>query len=213
MIWSPAQDGMSNSPDSRSLLLEAAERLLAREGLAACTTRRVAAEAGLPHGLVHYRFGSVENLLLEVLDREGERLVGRQRAVFEATTPLAERWRSAIGLLDEDVTPARPGVAELQGFARAHPAGRRRAAAYRLELRRPIAAALERAADDAGLETAPASAAAALVVNLWDGLSADRLLGVERDHRELLAWIEALVSTVTSPVAQGRPPAVAVGST
>ena len=86
---------------------------------------------------------------------------------------------------------------ELQGFARAHPAGRRRAAAYRLELRRPVAAALERAAEDAGLETAPASAAAALVVNLWDGLSADRLLGVERDHRELLAWIEALVSTVT----------------
>ena len=205
---------MSNSPDSRSLLLEAAERLLAREGLAACTTRRVAAEAGLPHGLVHYRFGSVENLLLEVLYREGERLVGRQRAVFEATTPLAERWRSAIGLLDEDVTSGHARVwHELQGFARAHPAGRRRAAACRLELRRPVAAALERAAEDAGLETAPASAAAALVVNLWDGLSADRLLGVERDHRELLAWIEALVSTVTSPVAQGRPPAVAVGST
>lgn len=205
---------MANSPDSRLLLLAAAGRLLAREGLAACTTRRIAAEAGLPHGLVHYRFGSVENLLLEVLDREGERLVARQRAVFEADTPLAERWRSAIVLLDEDVASGHARVwHELQAFARAHPAGRRRAAAFRLELRRPVAAALERAADEAGLETAPASAAAALVVNLWDGLSADRLLGVERDHRELLAWIEALVSTVTSSAAGAERPAVAVGAT
>jgi AcrR family transcriptional regulator len=205
---------MANFPDSRLLLLAAAERLLAREGLAACTTRRIATEAGLPHGLVHYRFGSVESLLLEVLDREGERLVARQRAVFEADTPLAERWRSAIALLDEDVASGHARVwHELQAFARAHPAGRRRAAAYRLELRRPVAAALDRAADDAGLETAPASAAAALVVNLWDGLSADRLLGVERDHRELLAWIEALVSTVTASAAGAERPAVAVGAT
>jgi AcrR family transcriptional regulator len=206
---------MSNSPDSRTLLLDAAERLLAREGLAACTTRRVAAEAGLPHGLVHYRFGSVDGLLLELLDREGERLVSRQRAVFDAPTPLVQRWRSAIVLMDEDVTSGHARVwHELQAFARANPAVRQRAAAYRLELRRPIAAALERAAEDAGLETAPASAAAALVVNLWDGLSADRLVGIERDHRELLAWIEALVSTVTSSGAPaGQPPAVAVGST
>ena len=205
---------MTNSPDSRLLLLGAAERLIAREGLAACTTRRVAAEAGLPHGLVHYRFGSVENLLLEVLDREGERLVARQRGVFDAPTPLADRWHAAIALLDEDVASGHARVwHELQAFARAHSVAGRRAAAYRLELRRPIAAALERAAEEAELETAPAAAAAALVMNLWDGLSADRLLGVERDHRELLAWIEALVATVTASAVESRPAAVAVGPT
>lgn len=205
---------MSNSPDSRQLLLDAAERLLARQGLAACTTRRIAVEAGVPHGLVHYRFGSVDGLLLEVLDREGRRLVARQQAVFGADTPLGERWRSAIALLDEDVESGHARVwHELQAFARANPAARQRAATYRLELRRPVAAALERAAEDAGLETAPAAAAAAMVVNLWDGLSADRLLGVERDHRELLAWIEALVSTVTSSTAGIPPAAVAVGPT
>ncbi|HUK68258.1 MAG TPA: helix-turn-helix domain-containing protein [Streptosporangiaceae bacterium] len=45
-------------------LLDAAERLLAAVGYAGVTTRRLAEEAGINHGLVHYYFGSNEKLLL-----------------------------------------------------------------------------------------------------------------------------------------------------
>jgi AcrR family transcriptional regulator len=49
-------------------LLDAAERLLVAGGHAGITTRRLAAEAGVNHGLVHYYFGSVEHLLVRVND-------------------------------------------------------------------------------------------------------------------------------------------------
>ena len=47
-------------------LLDAAERLLVDVGYAGITTRRLAGEAGVNHGLVHYYFGSVEQLLARV---------------------------------------------------------------------------------------------------------------------------------------------------
>ncbi|HEY4829175.1 MAG TPA: helix-turn-helix domain-containing protein, partial [Solirubrobacteraceae bacterium] len=64
---------------SEQALLDAAERLLVEAGAAGITTRRVAEEAGSNHGLVHYYFGSIEQLLVRVLDRFTERLIERQR--------------------------------------------------------------------------------------------------------------------------------------
>src|SRR5215207_10479576 len=75
-------------------LLDAAERLLVKIGHAGITTRRVAEEAGANHGLVHYYFGSMENLLARVLERFTERLIERQRTMYSAPdVPFAEKWR------------------------------------------------------------------------------------------------------------------------
>ena len=52
--------------ETEQALLDAAERLLVDFGAAGITTRRVAEEAGVNHGLVHYYFGSVEQLLVRV---------------------------------------------------------------------------------------------------------------------------------------------------
>jgi AcrR family transcriptional regulator len=51
----------------RAELVEAAARVVSREGVAAATTRRIAGEAGLPQGLVHYWFASKDELLQEVI--------------------------------------------------------------------------------------------------------------------------------------------------
>jgi AcrR family transcriptional regulator len=51
----------------RAELVEAAGRVVARDGIAAATTRRIAEEAGLPQGLVHYWFASKDELLEEVI--------------------------------------------------------------------------------------------------------------------------------------------------
>ena len=74
----------SRRDTATSALLDAAERLLIETGYAGLTTRGVAAEAGVNHGLVHYYFGSMEELLLQVLERFTERLVERQTAMYEA---------------------------------------------------------------------------------------------------------------------------------
>ena len=82
----------------------------------------MAAEAGVNHGLVHYYFGSMEELLLQVLERFTDRLVDRQRAMYEADVPFLEKWRTAMRWLEEDVEAGYPKVWwELQAMAWNHP--------------------------------------------------------------------------------------------
>src|SRR5918995_7503559 len=77
-------------------LLDAAERLLVDVGYAGITTRKLAETAGVNHGLVHYYFGSNENLLVRALERFTERLIERQRALYAADVPFVEKWRTAM---------------------------------------------------------------------------------------------------------------------
>ena len=86
-------------------LLDAAERLLVDVGHGGITTRRLAEEAGVNNGLVHYYFGSIENLLVRVLERFTDRLIVRQRAMYaDPDVPFIEKWRTAMRyLLSEDV--------------------------------------------------------------------------------------------------------------
>ena len=74
--------------DTEERFLDAAERLLADSGHAGITTRRLAEEAAANHGLVHYYFGSIENLLVRVLERFTERLIERQRRMYTSDAPF-----------------------------------------------------------------------------------------------------------------------------
>ena len=60
--------GASDS-DTRARLLDAAEQLMLREGYAAVSSRRVAAEAGIKPQLVHYYFRTMDDLFLETYRR------------------------------------------------------------------------------------------------------------------------------------------------
>src|SRR3954463_9963609 len=85
-------------------LFDAAERLLVEVGHAGITTRRLAEAAGVNHGLVHYYFGSNENLLLQMLERFTARLIARQEALYASEAPFAEKWRAAMShLMSDDV--------------------------------------------------------------------------------------------------------------
>ncbi|MET0864474.1 MAG: TetR/AcrR family transcriptional regulator [Nakamurella sp.] len=92
----------------RAQLIEAATRVVSREGVAAATTRRIAAEAGVPHGLVHYWFSGKDELLEEVVQGILRQL---EAAAGEPTAPIAEpdpadefvqRFRSAFELIEGD---------------------------------------------------------------------------------------------------------------
>jgi AcrR family transcriptional regulator len=98
-------------------LLDAAERLLVDVGYARITTRRLAEEAGVNNGLVHYYFGSNENLLVRALERFTERLIDRQRELYASDLPFVEKWRTAMRyLVSEDVTYEKVWL-ELQALA------------------------------------------------------------------------------------------------
>ena len=60
---------MSEAGDATRLaLLDTAEELLITKGVAGITTRKVADRAGVNQALVHYHFGTIEELLLAALE-------------------------------------------------------------------------------------------------------------------------------------------------
>ena len=169
-------------------LLDAAERLLVDVGAAGITTRRVAEEAKVNHGLVHYYFGSVEQLLVRVLERFTDRLVERQRQMYAADIPFIEKWRTAMGYLDED-RPYQKIWFELQALAWNRPDLRERLARVHAEWRAVLIEAFAPVRDDLGLEI-PLEALVTLVYAFNEGIILDRMSGIELGHQELLDWID-----------------------
>ena len=72
--------GRTRSRDVQQNLLDAAEAVLAREGLAGVTIREVAAEAGVAPMGVYNRFGSKDGLIGALVMRSFDLLARRSRA-------------------------------------------------------------------------------------------------------------------------------------
>ena len=175
-------------------LLDAAERLLVDAGHAGITTRRLAEEAGVNHGLVHYYFGSNENLLARALERFTERMIERQRALYAADEPFAEKWRTAMRyLVSEDQTYQKVWL-ELQALAWNNPELQSRLADVNAEWRGVLTEAFEEPHRELGIPL-PLDALVSLVMTFNLGVIVERLGGVETGHRELLDWIDAWLSS------------------
>jgi AcrR family transcriptional regulator len=173
--------------------LDAAERLLVENGHAGISTRRLAAEAGANQGLVHYYFGSIDELLVEVLERFTERLVARQREMYAADKPFIEKWRAAWRFQQEDLDAGYSKIwMELQALSWSHPNLRPQVARVNAEWRGVLRQAFERAAKEYGLpeDEFPIEALLALTMTLGQGYAIERLEGIDDGHRELLDWIE-----------------------
>jgi AcrR family transcriptional regulator len=171
-------------------LLDAAERLLVDVGYAGVTTRRLAEEAGVNNGLVHYYFGSIENLLVRVLERFTERLIARQRAMYaDPDVPFIEKWRTAMRyLLIEDVADEKVWL-ELQALAWNRPELRGRVDRVNAEWRAVLTEAFAESSKRYGIEM-PLEALVSLIITFNEGIILERLSGVEEGHRELLDWID-----------------------
>ena len=175
--------------ETEQALLDAAERLLIEVGAAGITTRKVAEEAGANHGLVHYYFGSVEQLLVRVLERFTERLIERQREMYATDVSFVEKWRTAISYLEED-RPYQKIWFELQALAWNRPELQERLAHVHAEWRVVLSEAFAPFREQLGLEI-PLEALVTLVYTFNEGIMLDRLSGIETGHRELLEWIDS----------------------
>ena len=178
--------------NAEEALLDAAERLLIEVGHGGITTRRLAQEAGLNHGLVHYYFGSVENVLIRALYRFTDRLTQRQRAMYAADVPFIEKWRTAIRYLSEDA-PYQKIWMEMQALAWNKPEMRDRVARANAEWRAVLTESFTEPRERYGIAI-PLDALVSLVMTFNEGIMLERLSGVERGQRELLDWIESWLS-------------------
>ena len=179
--------------ETEQALLDAAERLLVDVGAAGLTTRRVAEQAGANHGLVHYYFGSVEQLLVRVLERFTERLIERQRQLYAADAPFLEKWRTAMAYLEED-RPYQKIWFELQALAWNHEPLRERLRRVDEEWRQVLTNALKSPHEQLRIPM-PLDALVALVMTFNLGIMAERLTGVETGHAPLLEWIDEWLSS------------------
>jgi len=187
VAFSPARNATEET------FLDAAERLLVSVGYAAVSARRLAEEAGANHGLVHYYFGSMEELFLRVLERFTDRLIQRQRAMYAADVAFIEKWRTAMRYLDEDLEAGYPKVwLELQAMAWNHPEMRDRVARVNAEWRAVLTEAFNAAAKEYGLDRRrfPVEAMVSLVITFNEGIMLERLSDVSRGHGELLRAID-----------------------
>jgi AcrR family transcriptional regulator len=175
--------------ENEQAFLDAAERLLVSVGHAGISTRALAEEAGANHGLVHYYFGSMENLLARVLERFTERLIERQRAMYaDPGVPFLEKWRTAMRYLDADREYQKVWL-ELQALAWNRPELRDRVAHVNAEWRAVLREAFAEPRDRYGIDM-PLDALVSLVITFNEGIIFERLSGIETGQSELLGWID-----------------------
>jgi AcrR family transcriptional regulator len=182
--------------EATDALLDAAEHLLVEVGYAQITTRRLAERAGVNHGLVHYYFGSMEDLLLRVVQRFTDRLVERQKAMYAAPSPFIEKWREAMRFLDEDADSGYQKLwLEMQAMGWNDPAVRERLQDVHQQWIDVVLPAFERGLSELGVDRRrfPTKAVVSLVVTFNQGIMLERLSGVDSGHRELLRMIDRML--------------------
>src|ERR1700716_2716345 len=75
-------------------IIDAATTVMSRQGYASTSMKDIAREAGVAQGLIHYYFGSKEDLVLAVLRQAcGEMLDETRRSFAETSGPvMARAW-------------------------------------------------------------------------------------------------------------------------
>jgi AcrR family transcriptional regulator len=195
-----AASGPSARTESENAFLDAAERLLIEVGYSGISTRRVAEEAGANHGLVHYYFGSMENLFVRVLERFTERLIARQREMYARPDISAlEKWTTAMGYLESDLAAGYPKIwLELQALGWNRPDIAERVGQVNRQWRAVLTEAFDEMMGQYGLdrEQFPLAAMVSLAMTFNEGIMVERLSGISAGHRELMEmvgrWLESL---------------------
>ena len=95
---------LAEKPVTRTMLLEAAKKVLRQNGYSGLSTRDVAAAAGIPLSQIHYHFGSKQGMVLALFEYLNAQLLDRQQALYGDTAlKLSEQWDRACEYLDDDI--------------------------------------------------------------------------------------------------------------
>ncbi|MET0460544.1 MAG: helix-turn-helix domain-containing protein [Acidimicrobiales bacterium] len=194
---SPRRIGAEDSK-TRAQLLDAAELLMAEEGYAAVTSRRLAARAGLKPQLVHYYFRTMDDLFLEAFRRRAEENIARfERAIAEDGS-LANLWR-----LNADPRGAAFSI-EFVALANHRKAIRAEIARYAERFRATQVDAVRVALADRGIDDdqLPPIVALLLMTGVTQVLALEDALGVTTGHDTTIAFIERAIAELEGPSSQ-----------
>jgi AcrR family transcriptional regulator len=145
---------------------------------------------------VHYYFGSMEDLLLRVVERFTEQLIERQKAMYAAPVPFIEKWRQAMRFLDEDAESGYHKVwHEMQAMGWNNDAVRARVQLVNKQWIQVVTEAFDVGLAELGVDRRryPVKAVVALVVTFNNGIIVERLSGIDSGHRDMLRMIDRML--------------------
>ncbi|WP_436789988.1 TetR/AcrR family transcriptional regulator [Yinghuangia sp. YIM S10712] len=172
---------------TRTLLIDVTAQLMLKEGHTAVTARRVAAEAGVHSGLVHYYFETMNDLFLAVYRRGAEAYLRRQARALATRQPLQSLWKISTDPRGaEDVRI----ISEFMALAQSHETIRAEVAAYGERARelekKAFARILSKGAANGALSPAAASV---LIDGVSRSIAMERAVGLTDGHDEVIALI------------------------
>jgi AcrR family transcriptional regulator len=177
------------------VLLDAAEGLMAQEGYAAVSSRRVAAQAGVNVGLVYYYFATMDDLFVALFRRGAERSLQRQAKVLSSLQPL---W----GLWDLTHQQSNPVVTmEFIALANHHKAIRTEIAGYSRKFRYMQLEMLTEVLESYGVDANawPPASIIVMMTGISRFLLMEETFGLDTGHGETVALIERLITSLEGP--------------
>jgi TetR/AcrR family transcriptional regulator len=189
----------AESSETRTALLDAAERLMLDQGYAAVTSRRVAAEAGLKPQLVHYYFRTMDDLFVAMFRRRAEIGLERQAEALASDQPLRALW-------DFSSEPGGAAFAmELSALANHRKSIRSEIARYAEQFRVSQLGVVTKVMRDYDIDADeyPPAAVLVLITSLSRLMVMEEKLGMATGHAEAQALVERVLTRFEG---ERRPP-------
>ena len=98
------ETGANRGAETRQRIVEAAWRVIAEFGIAGLTTRRVAAAAGISHGMCHYHFQNKDDMVLAVVEYARHYWIHPLEELVDGDSSPAEKLERVIKWMAEPAT-------------------------------------------------------------------------------------------------------------
>jgi AcrR family transcriptional regulator len=181
---------------TRLALLDAAEELLISKGVVGISTRKVADRAGVNQALVHYHFGTIEELLLAVLERVSVQVKERSERIYDRESPFIDGWfkeMEAMVTADFKRGWGKVWLENLTLAANRPKIGKQYVKASTMTRKlheQHVNEMLEQLGIDA--EEFPAQGIVTLLDAITSKIILDRLVGIKAGHQELLDMLHRI---------------------
>jgi AcrR family transcriptional regulator len=179
---------------TRELILDATEKIMVDEGYAAVSSRRVAERAGLKSPLVHYHFGTMDDLFVAVYERSNQRFFQRHLEAATSKSPLRAIWELSVH-------PERTRLAQELIALGNHRKVIRKITARVLEQMHALnVAVIGKYLAEAGIapDVFPPMVISHMISGVSRGLVTEEAMEVAFGHQEVLAYAERMIAHIES---------------
>jgi AcrR family transcriptional regulator len=185
------------SGKTREAILDATEKIMLDEGYAAVSSRRVATKAGLKSQLVHYHFGTMDDLFLALFQRAEAQFFERHMRALTSSNPLRALWELSIDPTGMEL------MLELVALSNHRRAIRKEIARSTERTRSMQVVVLTRVLEELGIppDVCPPNVLSLLIAGASRALVTEATIGVCAAHADVLAFAERLLQKAE----RGRP--------